>query len=141
MTKKEYLRKGIKLKKQLEHDKEILKELQSNLDGLKALQNSEKLQGGAFKDDSSMVERLSKIIELERKIEKEICRLTDFRNRLLDEFSNIKNEDEKTLMESRYFLFMSWEQIANKLNYSLSHTFKLHGRALENFKFSENDSK
>ena len=44
-------------------------------------------------------------------------------------------------MESRYFLFMSWEQIANKLNYSLSHTFKLHGRALENFKFSENDSK
>ncbi len=141
MTKKEYLRKGIKLKKQLEHNKEILKELQSNLDGLKALQNSEKLQGGTIKDDSSMVERLNKIMELERKIEKEICRLTDFRNKLLDEFSNIKNEDEKTLMESRYFLFMSWEQIANKLNYSLSYTFKLHGRALENFKFSENDSK
>lgn len=141
MTKKQYLRQGLKLKKQLEHDKEILEELRTNLDGLKALQNSEKLQGGTFKDDSAMVERLNKIMELEKKINNKICELTDFKSKLLEELESIENEDEKILMESRYFLFMSWEQIANKLNYSLSHTFKLHGRALENFKFSENDSK
>lgn len=141
MTKKQYLRQGLKLKKQLEHDKEILEELRANLDGLKALQNSEKLQGGTFKDDSSMVERLNKIIELEKKINNKICELTDFKSKLLEELESIENEDEKILMESRYFLFMSWEQVANKLCYSLSHTFKLHGRALENFKFHENNSK
>lgn len=36
---------------------------------------------------------------------------------------------------------MPWEKIADKLCYSLSHTYKLHGRALENFEFCENDSK
>lgn len=137
MNKKQYLRQGLKLKKQLEHDKEILEELRANLDGLKALQNSEKLQGGTFKDDSSMVERLNKIMELEKKINNKICELTDFKSKLLEELESIEDEDEKILMESRYFLFMSWEQVANKLCYSLSHTFKLHGRALENFKFHE----
>lgn len=133
MNKKQYLRQGLKLKKQLEHDKEILEELRANLDGLKALQNSEKLQGGTFKDDSSMVERLNKIMELEKKINNNICVLIDFKNKLLEELEEIKNSDERILMESRYYLFMSWEQIADKLSYSLSHTFSLHKRALENF--------
>lgn len=139
--KKRYLKQGLRLKKQLDHDKEILSELRANLDGLKAMQNSEKLQGGPIKNDSSMIERLNKIMELEKKINREICLLTDFKNKLLEELESLKNVDERILMESRYFLFMSWERIAEKLCYSLSYTYKLHGRALENFKISEKDSK
>lgn len=72
MTKKEYLRQGFKLKREIEHDKKILEELKSNLDGLQALQNSEKVQGGPVKDDSNIVNRMNKIIELENKIKNKL---------------------------------------------------------------------
>ena len=140
MTKKQYLKQGLRLKKQLDHNEDMLKALKSNFDGLQAIKLSEKVQGGAIKDDSAMVERMNKIIELENRIEFEKCQLTDLRNEILEKLRSIKNSDEKILMESRYYLLMSWEEIANKLCYSLSHTYKLHGRALENFEFCENDS-
>lgn len=135
MNKKEYLKQGLRLKKQLDHNEDMLKALKSNFDGLQAIKLSEKVQGGAIKDDSTMVERMNKIIELENRIELEKCKLTDLRNEILEQLRFIKNSDEKILMESRYYLLMSWEEIANKLCYSLSHTYKLHGRALENFEF------
>lgn len=78
MTKKEYLRQGSKLKREIEHDKEILKELEANLDGLQALQNSEKVQGGPIKDDSGMVNKMDKILELENKIRKKCVNLMIF---------------------------------------------------------------
>lgn len=138
MTKKEYLRKGTKLKREIEHDKEILKELRVNLDGLQALRNSEKVQGGPTKDDSSMVNKIDKILELENKIRKKMCELNDFQSKLLSELSEIKEINEKVLMESRYILNFTWEEIAEKIGYSLTQTHRIHKKALENFKFFKN---
>lgn len=141
MNKKQYLKQGYRLKKELEHDKDMLNELRQNLDGLKAIQLSEKVQGGAIHDDSKMIARMDKIIELEKKINTEFCDLIDFKNELLEKLQTIKDTDEKMLMESRYCLLMSWEEIAEKLCYSLSHTYTIHGRALKNFEIIENSSK
>lgn len=140
MTKKEYLRQGFKLKREIEHDKKILEELKSNLDGLQALQNSEKVQGGPVKDDSGIVNRMNKVIELENKIKNKLCKLNDFQEKLLSELERIKNIDEKILMESRYILNLKWESIADKIGYSLSQTYRIHGKILENFKMTLNES-
>lgn len=140
MTKKEYLRQGAKLKREIEHDKEILKELQVNLDGLQALRNSEKVQGGPVKDDSGIVNRMNKIIELENKIKNKLYKLNDFQQKLLSELEKIENIDEKILMESRYILNLKWENIADKIGYSLSQTYRIHGKILENFKMTLNES-
>ncbi len=140
MTKKEYLRQGFKLKREIEHDKKILEELKSNLDGLQALQNSEKLQGGPVKDDSGIVNRMNKVIELENKIKNKLYKLNDFQGRLLSELDGIGELNEKILMESRYILNLKWENIADKIGYSLSQTYRIHGKALENFKMTLNES-
>ncbi|BBA52017.1 DUF1492 domain-containing protein [Fusobacterium ulcerans] len=140
MTKKEYLRQGFKLKREIEHDKKILEELKSNLDGLQALQNSEKVQGGPVKDDSGIVNRMNKVIELENKIKNKLYKLNDFQQKLLSELEKIENIDEKILMESRYILNLKWENIADKIGYSLSQTYRIHGKILENFKMTLNES-
>ncbi|MCI6031566.1 MAG: DUF1492 domain-containing protein [Fusobacterium varium] len=140
MTKKEYLRQGFKLKREIEHDKKILEELKSNLDGLQALQNSEKVQGGPVKDDSGIVNRMNKVIELENKIKNKLYKLNDFQEKLLSELEKIENIDEKILMESRYILNLKWESIADKIGYSLSQTYRIHGKILENFKMTLNES-
>lgn len=140
MTKKEYLRQGFRLKREIEHDKKILEELKSNLDGLQALQNSEKVQGGPVKDDSGIVNRMNKVIELENKIKNKLYKLNDFQQKLLSELEKIENIDEKILMESRYILNLKWENIADKIGYSLSQTYRIHGKILENFKMTLNES-
>ncbi len=140
MTKKEYLRQGFKLKREIKHDKKILEELKSNLDGLQALQNSEKVQGGPVKDDSGIVNRMNKVIELENKIKNKLYKLNDFQEKLLSELEKIENIDEKILMESRYILNLKWESIADKIGYSLSQTYRIHGKILENFKMTLNES-
>ena len=138
MTKKEYLRQGFKLKREIEHDKKILEELKSNLDGLQAIQNSERVQGGPAKDDSGIVNRMNKVIELENRIKYKMCRLDDFQGRLLLELEKIENIDEKILMESKYILNLSWDQVADKISYSKRHMHRIHKKALENFKMSLN---
>ncbi len=140
MTKKEYLRQGFRLKREIEHDKKILEELKSNLDGLRALRNSEKVQGGPVKDDSGIVNRIDKVIELENRIKNKLYKLNDFQGRLLSELEKIENIDEKILMESRYILNLKWESIADKIGYSLSQTYRIHGKILENFKMTLNES-
>ncbi|MCF2672906.1 DUF1492 domain-containing protein, partial [Fusobacterium varium] len=129
-----------KLKREIEHDKKILEELKSNLDGLQALQNSEKVQGGPVKDDSGIVNRMNKVIELENKIKNKLYKLNDFQEKLLSELEKIENIDEKILMESRYILNLKWESIADKIGYSLSQTYRIHGKILENFKMTLNES-
>lgn len=141
MTKKQYLKQGLKLKRELDHDNDMLRELKKSLDMIQAVRLKERVQGGPLKDDSGIVEKMNKIVELENKIRSEMLEIEDFRIELSKKINGVKDSDEKILLESRYFLFMPWEKIADKLCYSLSHTYKLHGRALENFEFCENDSK
>ncbi len=84
-----------------------MEELKSNLDGLRALRNSEKVQGGPVKDDSGIVNGIDKVIELENRIKNKLYKLNDFQGRLLSELEKIENIDEKILMESRYILNLS----------------------------------
>lgn len=140
MTKKEYLRQGSKLKREIEHDKKILEELKGNLDGLQAIKLTEKVQGGPVKDDSNVVNRMNKVIELENKIKNKIYKLDDFQGRLLSELEGIEELNERILMESRYILNLTWENIADKIGYSLSQTYRIHGKVLKKFKMTLNES-
>lgn len=141
MTKKEYLKQGIRLKKEIEHDKEVLEELKTILYSLQGIGETERVQGGPLKDDGCLVNKINKVAEIEEKIKNKIIKLNTFQEKLLAELEKISNIDEKILLESRYILNLSWEEIADKICYSLSHTYRIHGNALKNFKMIVNDSK
>lgn len=79
MTKKQYLKQGLKLKRELDHDNDMLRELKKSLDMIQAVRLKERVQGGPLKDDSGIVEKMNKIVELENKIRSEILKIEDFR--------------------------------------------------------------
>ena len=83
---------------------------------------------------------MNKVIELENKIKNKLYKLNDFQEKLLSELEGLENLDEKILMESRYILNLKWENIADKIGYSLSQTYRIHGKILENFKMTLNES-
>jgi DNA-directed RNA polymerase specialized sigma subunit len=136
MDKKRYLRRGYRINLEIESKKEVLDELKANLDGIKAIQLSEKVQGGDIPSDNAMFNRINKVIEEEKKLEN----LYDFMSDLSKEIDKIEDVVERALLRYRYFLGLTWEEIAEKLGYSIAQVYRLHIKACKNFN-KINDSK
>lgn len=135
MTKKQYLRQGYKLKQEIKSLEQTLKELESNLDDVKAIQYSkDKLQGGPLQDDTNIIEKIDKIIEVENIIKDKLLELKTFQANLILEILKLNNTDEKNLLQARYIMNLTWEEISKELDYSLTQIHRIHRKALENFK-------
>lgn len=137
MTKKQYLRQGYKLKQEIKSLEQTLKELESNLDNVKAIQYSkDKLQGGPLQDDTNIIEKIDKIIEVENIIKDKLLELKTFQANLILEILKLNNTDEKNLLQARYIMNLTWEEISKELDYSLTQIHRIHRKALENFKMA-----
>ena len=137
MTKKQYLRQGYKLKQEIKSLEQTLEELESNLDNVKAIQYSkDKLQGGPLQDDTNIIEKIDKIIEMENIIKDKLVELKTFQANLILEILKLNNTDEKNLLQARYIMNLTWEEISKELDYSLTQIHRIHRKALENFKMA-----
>lgn len=129
MNKKLYLKKGYKIRLEIDSKKAVLDDMRATLDGLKAIRISEKVQGGPLPSDENMVNRINKVIEEEKKLEN----LYDFMSDLSKKIDKIEDVVERALLRYRYFLGLTWEEIADKMGYSLRQVHRIHKSALENF--------
>lgn len=137
MTKKQYLRQGYKLKQEIKSLEQTLEELESNLDDVKAIQYSkDKLEGGPLQDDTNIIEKIDKIIEVENIIKDKLLELKTFQANLILEILKLNNTDEKNLLQARYIMNLTWEEISKELDYSLTQIHRIHRKALENFKMA-----
>lgn len=59
-----------------------------------------------------------------------ICRMFD----LINKIESMKDESEKDLLTYRYINGLKWQEIANKMGYSLQHIHRIHKKAVCNFK-------
>ena len=137
MTKKQYLKQGYKLKQEIKSLEQTLEELESNLDDVKAIQYSkDKLEGGPLQDDTNIIEKINKIIEVENIIKDKLLELKTFQANLILEILKLNNTDEKNLLQARYIMNLTWEEISKELDYSLTQIHRIHRKALENFKMA-----
>lgn len=135
MNKKQYLKRGYRIRQELKIQQDLLIELKSNLDNMKAIDYSkDKLQGGPVQDDSAMIKKIDEIITVEEEIKKKTEELKRFQAKLYLEIKSVEDETERILLQARYILNETWEQIAERLYYSVMQTHRIHKRALENFK-------
>ena len=135
MTKKQYLRQGYKIRQEIKIQRDILNELENNLDNVKSFDYSkDKLQGGPFQDDTVMIEKINRIIEVQEIIREKETELKRLQANLYLEINRLTNTNEKILLQARYILNETWEQIAERLGYSVRQIHRVHSSALENFK-------
>lgn len=135
MTKKQYLRQGYKIRQEIKIQRDILNELENNLDNVKSFDYSkDKLQGGPVQDDTVMVEKINRIIEVQEIIREKEAELKVLQANLYLEIDRLSNTNEKILLRARYILNETWEQIAERLGYSVRQIHRVHSSALENFK-------
>ena len=72
-----------------------------------------------------------KIIELEESIKNDIEKLVDLKSEIMAVIKAVPNVEYQTLLEKRYLCFITWEQIAVDMNYSMQHIHRMHSNALK----------
>ena len=72
-----------------------------------------------------------KIIELEDSLKKDIEKLVDLKKEIMGVIKAVPNVEYQTLLEKRYLCFITLEQIAVDMNYSMQHIHRMHSAALK----------
>lgn len=81
--------------------------------------------------DSRMADSVIKIIDLQDEINSDINKLVGLKREIMGVIKAVPNMEYQTLLEKRYLCFITWEQIAVDMNYSMQYTFRIHERALK----------
>lgn len=84
---------------------------------------------------------VAKMVDLENEINKEIDKLYSIKKDIMHSINLIDNKDYQVLLNLRYLNFLTWEEIAAKMSYSISWVFKIHTRALMQIAIIIKDSK
>ena len=80
---------------------------------------------------STMADAVCKIIDLQEEINKDIDRLVDLKREIMGVIKAVPHVEYQTILEKRYLCFISWEQIAVDMNYSMQHIHRMHSSALK----------
>ena len=94
----------------------------------------EKVKGGTV--ENRMEKQIAEIVDLENDIKKEIGEYRLLRDEVKKAIDLQEDEDERLLLKLRYIEGATWEDIAEKMDYSTRHIYRLHKVALRNFKFN-----
>jgi hypothetical protein len=78
-----------------------------------------------------MEDAIVKMAELEEEINAEVEVLVELKREISRVVSRVENPACQTLLSLRYLCFKRWEQIAEDMSYSIQHTHRIHGTALE----------
>lgn len=81
------------------------------------------------KATSNMEDTIVKIIDLQEEINRDIDQLVDLKREIMVVIKKISNVEYQTILENRYLSFMSWEQIAVEMKYSIQQIYRLRDRA------------
>lgn len=129
MTAKEYLSQAYRLDMKVNSRLEELSELR---------ELSRSIQSPGFEPgynpnkpiDATFEKTIMKIVDMENDINEEIDSLIDIKSSIRKVISQVPDEDQQMILRKRYIHFMSWDDIAKEMNYSVRWTLILHGRAL-----------
>ena len=88
-------------------------------------------------ESGSPIERpMDKVLEIDEEINREIDELQTVRQEIRSALDQLEDENLKLLMEYRYIDGMTWEQVAEKMDYSRQWVTSLHRTALQKIKLT-----
>jgi len=129
MRAREYLSKAYRLDQRINSKLEQVQSL--NELATKATSTLTGMPRNPNRATSKMADAVAKIIDLQAEINRDIDRLVDLKRDIVTLVKSVDNTEFQTLLEKRYLCYMSWEQIAVDMNYSIHHLYKMHNLALD----------
>ena len=126
---KEYLSQAFHIDKQLKSKLEqlsVLRELATT-----TTQPLSDMPGSPNRNIDRMEKAIIKIMDMEQEISEEVNALLDLKNEIAQCIKKVEDIDCQLILEFRYLCFMSWEEIAAEMNFTVRNIHILHGKALK----------
>ncbi len=128
MTAKEYLSQAFYLERKIKSKENQLQYLRAH--AVYVTPSISDLPNCTSSEKSRMEKTLLKIIETEDYINNEIIKLIDIKKEIEGVIKSINNISYGTVLEMRYLEFLSWNEIAIRLNYNQDYIYQIHRKAL-----------
>ncbi len=117
---------------------ELIQENLAEIENLRVISNSiaspdltkEKVSN-TRKPESPFVTAITKLVDLEKETDVKISELLDLRMEIRETISLIEDAKRILILRYRYMDFMKWEDIAEKMDYSLKSIHRIHLAALD----------
>ena len=132
MTAKEYLAQAFRLDQRINSKLEQVSRLRNMAMKATGSFQAERISG--TKQHSPMESSLVKVIDLEYEINDDIDRLVDLKREIIEVVNSVQPAECQLVLEMRYLSFMTWEEIADRMNYSYRQVHRIHGQALSNIR-------
>ena len=87
----------------------------------------------AFSSEHDLSDYIVEIDPLLKQLDESKRKAVEAYRRIEQEIERLEDEREKTLLRLRYLCCMSWEDVASTMHYDVRWVFQLHGRALKSF--------
>lgn len=125
---KRYLQQIMRLDTKINRDIEELHRLKAMVTKITPTLKQDVVSGGGTQD--KLAEAMSKIIDFEEEINREIDCFVDARKAVTATIDKVEDARLHTVLNMRYVQFKTWEQIACYMGRSYQWVCKLHGTAL-----------
>lgn len=126
---KRYLQQIRRLDTKINRDIEELHRLKAMVTKITPTLKQDVVSGGGTQD--KLAEAMSKIIDFEEEINREIDCFVDARKAVTATIDKVEDARLHTVLNMRYVQFKTWEQIACYMGRSYQWVCKLHGTALQ----------
>lgn len=80
--------------------------------------------------EAAFVNAVNKLVDLEKSTDAKMAELLDLRMEIRETISQIDDAKQILILRYRYIDFMKWEDIAEKMDYSLKSVYRIHSAAL-----------
>lgn len=111
---------------------EQLSDLKLQSTAISSLHDTEKVKTSLNPNQLSGL--VAKMVDLENEINKEIDKLYSVKKDIMHSINLIDNKDYQVLLNLRYLNFLTWEEIAAKMRYSIRWIYKMHKEAIMKIK-------
>lgn len=128
---KYYLREVRRLDNLVDAKIEQINNLKSLMTQISPSVDSERVQ--TSKTNDKMAAGIAKIVDLETELNQEVVKLVELKRKIIKEIDSVPNEDHRLILTLRYLNYKTWEQIAVEMNYSYRNIHYLHKDALIEF--------
>ena len=135
MTAKEYLSQALLLDHRIDSKIEQIASL--NALATKCTSAITGMPRNRSPSQSTMADAVCKIIDLQELLKKDLSALVDLKREIMGVINGIENDEYKTVLEKRYLCFLSWEQIAVDMHYSMEYAFKIHKKEMKKVQIPE----
>ena len=130
MEAKQYLQQIYRCNELIQANLEEIENLRSKSTSIGSFALDEERVSHSPSREAPFVKTVNKLVDLEKEVSIEMEHFLDLRKEIRDTINQLKNINRVLVLRYRYIEFMTWESIAEQMNYTVEHLHRIYSAAL-----------